>query len=105
MCIRDRNMTASAGTILKQMPYYIELQIAEEAKSEIIISGQKYIGEELAVLSSIEHVRSGEVRSTKTFTGTLLDYEAAQRVADSILDYYQLQQIIQTKHKMCIRDS
>lgn len=92
------NMTASAGTILKQMPYYIELQITEEAKSEIVISGQKYVGEELAVLSSIEHVKSGEVRSTKTFSGTLLNYEAAQRVADSILDYYQLQQIIQTKH-------
>ena len=92
------NMTASIGTIVKQMPYYVELQIAGEARAEVVISGQKYIGEELAVLSSVEHVKSGEVRSTKTFTGTLLDYEAAQRVADSILEYYQLQQIIQTQH-------
>lgn len=92
------NMTTNVGTIIKQSPYYVELQIDTEARAEVIISGQKYVGEELAVLSSIENIKSGEVRSTKTFTGTLLDYEAAQRVADSILDYYQLQQIIQTRH-------
>lgn len=92
------NLTASAGTIIKQMPYYVVLQLGGESKAEVIISGQKYVGEELAVLSSIEHIKSGEVRSTKTFTGTLLNFESAQRVADSILDYYQLQQIIQTKH-------
>lgn len=92
------NMTANVGTIVKQMPYYIVLDIPEDAKTEVIISGQKYISEELAVLSGIEHIKSGEVRSTKAFTGTLLNYELAQKVADNILDYYQLQQIIQTKH-------
>ena len=92
------NMTTNVGTIIKQSPYYVELQIDTEARADVVISGQKYVGEELAVLSSIENIKSGEVRSTKTFTGTLLDYEAAQRVADSILDYYQLQQIIQTQH-------
>lgn len=92
------NMTTNAGTIIKQMPYYIILQIETETRAEVVISGQKYVGEELAVLSSIEHIKSGEVRSTKTFTGTLLNFESAQRVADNILDYYQLQQIIQTRH-------
>lgn len=92
------NMTTNIGTIIKQSPYYVELQIDTDARAEVVISGQKYVGEELAVLSSIENIKSGEVRSTKTFTGSLLDYEAAQRVADSILDYYQLQQIIQTQH-------
>lgn len=92
------NMTASSGRILKQMPYYVVLEISSDARSEVVVSGKKYIGEELAVLSSIEHIKSGEVRSTKTFSGTLLDFEAAKRVADNILDYYQLQQIIKTKH-------
>lgn len=92
------SMTTSAGVIIKQMPYYVVLQLTGTARAEVVISGKKYIGEELAVLSSIEHIKSGEVRSTKTFTGTLLDFEAAQRVADNILDYYQLQQIIQTRH-------
>ena len=92
------NMTASAGRIVKQMPYYLILEVTEQARAEIVISGQKYIGDEFAVLSSIEHIKSGEVRSTKTFSGTLLNFESAQRVADNILDYYQLQQIIQTRH-------
>lgn len=91
-------MTTNAGRIIKQMPYYIVLEISSQGRSDVIISGKKYVGEELAVLSSIEHIKSGEVRSTKTFSGTLLDFEAAQRVADKILDYYQLQQIIQTRH-------
>lgn len=92
------NMTTNAGMIIKQMPYYIVLQIDAEPRAEIVILGNKYVGEELAVLSSIEHIKSGEVRSTKTFTGALLNFESAKRVADNILDYYQLQQIIQTKH-------
>lgn len=92
------NMTTNAGTIIKQMPYYIILRIDAEPRADVVISGKKYVGEELAVLSSIEHIKSGEVRSTKTFTGTLLNFESAKRVADNILDYYQLQQIIQTKH-------
>ena len=92
------NMETNVGTIIKQMPYYVVVDIPVDARTEVVISGQKYIGEELAVLSSIEHIKAGEVRNTKTFTGTLLDYESAKIVADNILDYYQLQQIIKTKH-------
>ena len=90
------NMTTSAGIITEQTPYYIVLQM--DTAGEVEIYGQKYIGEELATVSSIEKIKAGETRNTKTFSGTLLNFEAAQRVADSILDYYQLQQIIQTKH-------
>lgn len=92
------NLTSNVGTIIKQMPYYIVLQIDEENTSEVIISGQKYVSEEFAALASIEYIKSGEVRNTKTFSGTLLDFAAAQRSAENILDYYQLQQIIQTRH-------
>lgn len=80
------------------MPYYVVLEIAGNARTEVAITGRKYVGTELATLSRIEHIKSGEVRNTKTFTGTLLNYESAQKVADNILDYYQLQQIIQTRH-------
>ena len=80
------------------MPYYVVLEIAGNARAEVTITGHKYVGTELATLSRIEHIKSGEVRNTKTFSGTLLNYESAQKVADNILDYYQLQQIIQTRH-------
>lgn len=92
------NLETNAGEIIKQMPYYAVLRIEEEPLADVIISGQKYIGEDLAATSSIEHIKAGELRSAKTFSGTLLDFESAKRAADNILDYYQLQQIIQTKH-------
>lgn len=92
------NIKTNVGRILKQMPYYVTLEIAEETRSEVVISGQKYVKEELSVLSSIKNIKAGEVRNTKTFTGTLLNFESAQEAADKILDYYQLQQIIKTRH-------
>lgn len=92
------NMTTNIGTIIKQMPYYVVLKIDTEPGETVVISGQKYVGEELAAASSIEHIKAGEVRNTKTYTGTLLNFESAKKVADSILDYYQLQLILQTRH-------
>lgn len=92
------NLTTSAGTIVKQMPYYLVLKIDAEPRAAVVISGQKYISNEIAVTSSIEHIKAGEVRNAKTFSGTLLNFNSAQKVADSILEYCQLQQIIQTKH-------
>lgn len=92
------NMTTNAGKIIKQMPYYIILEIGADVRSEIVISGQKYVKEELTALASIEHIKSGELRNTKSFSGTLLNFESASRVAQSILEYYQLQHIIKTKH-------
>lgn len=92
------NLTTSAGTIIKQMPYYLVLQIDADPRAAVVISGQKYTSNEIAVTSSIEHIKAGEVRNTKTFSGTLLNFNSAKKVADSILEYYQLQQIIQTRH-------
>ncbi len=92
------NLTTSTGTIVKQMPYYLVLQIDTESRADIVISGQKYVGNEVAVTSSIEHIKAGEVRNAKTFSGSLLDFNSAKKVADNILEYYQLQQIIQTKY-------
>ncbi len=90
------NMTASAGLILEQTPYYVVIKVDES--SEVIITGQKYVGEELAVQAGIEHIKPGEMRNIKTFSGTLLNFESAKRAAENILDYYGLQQIIKTKH-------
>lgn len=90
------NLTTSAGLILEQNAYYLILKITEE--SEVIISGQKYTGEELIATAGTEHMKAGEVRNAKTFTGTMLNFESAQQAAKRLLDYYQLQQIIKTKH-------
>lgn len=92
------NLTVNVGRIRKQMPYYVILEVPAQTRAEIVVSGQKYAGEELAVTSGIEKLKSGEVRNTKTFSGSLLNFESAKHKADSILDYYQLQQVIKTKY-------
>lgn len=92
------SMTVNVGTVVKQMPYYITINISSDDPVEVKISGKKYVGEELAATSSIEHIKAGEARNTKTFSGTLLNFESAKKAADRILEYYQLQQIIQTRH-------
>lgn len=90
------NITSNAGLILEQKPYYIILKVDNE--SEITVSGQKYVGEEVAASAGIQHIKSGEIRNAKTFTGTLFNFESAKLAADRLLDYYQLQQVIKTKH-------
>lgn len=92
------NLTVNVGRIRKQMPYYVILEVPAQAGSEIVVSGQNYAGQELAATSGVEKIKSGEVRNTKTFSGSLLNFESAKQKADSILDYYQLQQIVKTKH-------
>lgn len=92
------NLTTNVGTIVKQMPYYLVLRIDAEPRANVVISGQKYKSEELAAASSIEHIKAGEVRNTKNFAGALLDFISAQKVADSILEYYQLQLVLQTRN-------
>lgn len=92
------NLTVNVGRIRKQMPYYVILEVPAQTRAEIVVSGQKYAGEELAATSGVEKIKSGEVRNTKTFSGALLNFESAKHKADSILDYYQLQQVIKTKH-------
>lgn len=92
------NLTSSAGQILKRMPYYIILEIPAQVGSEVTISGQKYVCEEMAAVSGVEKIKSGELRNNKTFSGTLLNSASAQQAADRILEYYQLQNIIKAKY-------
>lgn len=99
------NITTNVGAIVKQTPYYLILQIDEEPRAAVVIYGQKYISNEIAVTSSIEHIKAGEVRNVKTFSGELLDFNSAKKVADNILEYYQLQQIMQTKHLSLLEKS
>lgn len=92
------DLSVNVGSITKRMPYYVVLDIPAQVRSEVVISGRKYVSEELAVLSSVEKIKSGELRNSKTFSGTLLNFESAKKKADSILDYYQLQHVIKTRH-------
>lgn len=90
-------LSISAGTIVDRHPYWITFNLPADVTGEVVISGKKYTNTSAAATASIQKIKSGETRNSKTFSGTLLNYEAASRVAAAILDYYQLQQIIQTQ--------
>lgn len=91
-----QNVSASNATILEQKPYYVVISVA--AESEVVITGKKYVSEKLSATASIEHIKAGELRSAKTFSGTLMNFKMAQQAANDILEYYQNQWSIQTKH-------
>lgn len=91
-------LSVNIGTITKRMPYYVVLDIPARVRSEVIVSGRKYVSEDLAAMSSVEKLKSGELRNSKTFSGMLLNFDSAKKKADSILDYYQLQHIVKTRH-------
>lgn len=90
------NITSNVGTITKQMPYYVVLNLTDD--SDVVLTGNKWEKEDLAVTSSIVHLKSGESRKEKSFTGTLLNNAQAQVIADAILNYYQLQQIVECRY-------
>lgn len=91
-----QNVSASNAAILEQKPYYVVISVATE--SEVVITGKKYVSEKLSATASIEHIKAGELRSAKTFSGTLMNFKMAQQAANDILAYYQKQWNIQTKH-------
>lgn len=91
-----QNVSANNATILERMPYYVVIDVQKEA--EVVISGNKYVSERLSATASIEHIKAGELRSAKSFSGTLINFKMAQQAANEILAYYQNQWSIQTKH-------
>lgn len=91
-----RDVTASGAAIIEQMPFYVVIEVSSE--TEVVISGKKYAKEKLSAAASIEHVKAGELRSAKAYSGTLMNFQMAQAAADEILTYHQNQYQIQTKH-------
>ncbi len=82
------NLTVNIGTITEQHTYYCVLTLAVD--SDIIVSGNKYDSQDIETTYSLSEIASGEIRKSKTFSGTLMDYTMANERAQAILDYYQM---------------
>ena len=89
------DMTIAGGIITEQTNNYVSFQVA--AAGEVIISGKKYVKEDLTVTVAEEKVSAGHVRAGKSFTCTLLDVASAQAAAARLLDYYSLRLGIKIK--------
>lgn len=85
-------LTINSGTILTQSTYYCIIDLS--AQTDVVISGKKYTSTTSSYTSSITNIESGEVRKTKSISGTLFNNVTAKIIADRLLDYYSMRLII-----------
>jgi len=91
------SIAVSAGTIKEARTNYVVVSM--EAEAECIITGQKYEVVENSYTAAVPILEAGETEKSKSFNGcTLMDAGRARKVADYILDYYQLRQIVDLRY-------
>lgn len=90
------SLVTSAGSIKEAKTNYIVLNMKEAG--ECVITGTNYISVENTAKASVGQIAVGEVAKVKTYSGcTLMDAVQAKMVAEYILDYYQLRQVVTMK--------
>ena len=90
------SMIPSNGMIKEAKTNYIVLNM--DKSGECIITGKKYNSVENTVKASVDQIEVGEVKKDKSYSGcTLMDSIRAKNVADFILDFYQMRQIVTMK--------
>lgn len=90
------DLRISTGEIIKAHTNYIVFFLAEE--TSVIIYGRQYVKQDLTVTANIPLLKAGEKPGSKSFTGTLLNYQRAKELAEMILDYYQLSLILDIRY-------
>lgn len=91
------SITVSSGTIKEVSTNYVIISMTVEA--ECVISGKKYEAVENSYTATVPLLEAGETAKDKSYSGcTLMDAGRAKKVADYILDYYQLRQIVDLRY-------
>jgi hypothetical protein len=86
-------LTATGGTVQNAHTNYCDI-LMEEA-GECVLSGRAYDAADCVVRASVDVVDAGETANIKEYTGlTLLNADQARTVAENILHYLQLRQIV-----------
>lgn len=88
-------MTITGGTITEQTNNYVVFEVSKQG--EVIVSGMKYVKEDLTVTSSIDKLEAGQERTSKSFSCTLLNPARAADRANEILTYYGLRLSLKIK--------
>ena len=88
-------MTINSGTILKQSTNYVTFRV--DSEQNVVISGKKYQKEDLTATASVEDVAAGNTRNVKSFSCSVLSAGRAMKIAQSILDYYQMRLSVKTR--------
>jgi len=80
------------ATITQRAQLYISFTVS--AEGTVKVTGKKYRSNTISVTASLTDLDAGETRQSKSYAGTLMNYQLAARKARSILSYYQLRSSI-----------
>ncbi|MBE5867993.1 MAG: hypothetical protein E7293_03420 [Lachnospiraceae bacterium] len=87
----------SAGSILEASTNYVKVRMEEPGK--VVVSGKKYETIEVTHTVSVEHIEAGEEANIISYEGcTLFNAVRVKEVAERILSYYQLRQIVSLRY-------
>ncbi|MBQ7924900.1 MAG: hypothetical protein IJ335_01235 [Lachnospiraceae bacterium] len=94
---QPESVTATVGVLLEVTANYAVLSMDEAGES--ILSGLEYEAVENAYTASVAVMEAGEVKKNKKYSGcTLVDSTKAAELAKSLLDYYQLRQLVEIRY-------
>lgn len=86
----------SAGTLRQAKTNYIIFDLTEE--TEVTVYGVQYEKQDTTATAKIEHLDAGQNPKSKTYTSALADFSQAKKIAESILDYYRVDIVINAKY-------
>lgn len=91
------SLAVSRGTLAEAAVNYVVVSAEEEA--ECIITGRKYTAVKNSCTAGTAVVATGKSRKTKKYSGcTVMDAALAKEAAERILDYYQMQQLVEMRY-------
>lgn len=91
------NIEITGGTLIKTSANYAIVHM--ETEGECIVSGCKYEKAEVTYTAKAKTLEAGEESNVISYGGcTLLNIARAKKVAERILDYYQLRQIVNMRY-------
>lgn len=91
------SLAVNKGNLVKASANYVVVSVEEE--TECIITGRKYAAVKNSCTAGIPVVATGKSRKTKKYSGcTVMDAALAKEAAERILDYYQMQQLVEMRY-------
>ncbi len=91
------SITVTAGTITEAATNYVRITMAEAG--ECAISGKRYESRDIAHTAKVDIIEAGEEENILSFDGcTLFNAERVKDVAERLLNYYQLRQIVNLRY-------
>lgn len=93
------SITAEGGTVVAAATNYVTVSMNEAGTC--VIKGRKYESQDITYTARVAVKDAGEVENIQSYEGgTLFNAERAKEVAERMLNYYQLRQIVSIRYLM-----